>query len=101
MIQISAVNNKRGFFLVKFGNRYLFLKQIERYFFMVQGKVKWFNDKKGYGFITSDEDETDVFVHFNALNGDGFKSLAEGDVVEYEVVSGPKGDQAANVTKLN
>jgi len=101
MIQISAVNNKRGFFLVKFGNRYFFLKQIERYFFMVQGKVKWFNDKKGYGFITSDKDETDVFVHFNALNGEGFKSLNEGDEVEYEVVSGPKGDQAANVTKLN
>ncbi|HJM12728.1 MAG TPA: cold-shock protein [Candidatus Marinimicrobia bacterium] len=68
---------------------------------MVQGKVKWFNDKKGFGFVTSNEDDKDVFVHFSALNGDGFKSLNEGDEVEYEVVSGPKGDQAANVTKLN
>ncbi|MDP6033560.1 MAG: cold-shock protein, partial [Candidatus Marinimicrobia bacterium] len=64
-------------------------------------KVKWFNDKKGFGFVTSNEDDKDVFVHFSALNGDGFKSLNEGDEVEYEVVSGPKGDQAANVTKLN
>ncbi|MBC8323632.1 MAG: cold-shock protein [Candidatus Marinimicrobia bacterium] len=68
---------------------------------MVQGKVKWFNDKKGFGFVTSNEDDKDVFVHFSALNGDGFKSLNEGDEVEYEIVSGPKGDQAANVTKLN
>ncbi|MAD51767.1 MAG: cold-shock protein [Candidatus Marinimicrobia bacterium] len=68
---------------------------------MVQGKVKWFNDKKGFGFVTSNEDDKDVFVHFSALNGEGFKTLNEGDEVEYEVVSGPKGDQAANVTKLN
>ncbi|HIC39292.1 MAG TPA: cold-shock protein [Candidatus Marinimicrobia bacterium] len=68
---------------------------------MVQGKVKWFNDKKGFGFVTSNEDDKDVFVHFSALNGDGFKTLNEGDEVEYEIVSGPKGDQAANVTKLN
>ncbi len=68
---------------------------------MVQGKVKWFNDKKGFGFVTSNEDDKDVFVHFSALNGDGFKSLNEGDEVEFEIVSGPKGDQAANVTKLN
>lgn len=68
---------------------------------MVQGKVKWFNDKKGFGFVTSNDDDKDVFVHFSALNGDGFKSLNEGDEVEYEIVSGPKGDQAANVTKLN
>lgn len=68
---------------------------------MVQGKVKWFNDKKGFGFVTSNDDDKDVFVHFSALNGEGFKSLNEGDEVEYEIVSGPKGDQAANVTKLN
>jgi len=68
---------------------------------MVQGKVKWFNDKKGFGFVTSNEDDKDVFVHFSALNGDGFKTLNEGDEVEYEIISGPKGDQAANVTKLN
>ena len=66
---------------------------------MKTGKVKWFNGKKGYGFIC-DEDGADVFVHFSALNMEGFKVLEEGDTVEYEVVDGEKGPQAANVTKL-
>lgn len=66
---------------------------------MKTGKVKWFNAKKGYGFIC-DEDGVDVFVHFSALNMEGFKVLEEGDTVEYEVVDGEKGPQAANVTKL-
>jgi CspA family cold shock protein len=66
---------------------------------MKTGKVKWFNAKKGYGFIC-DEDGVDVFVHFSALNMEGFKVLEEGDTVEYEVVEGEKGPQAANVTKL-
>ena len=66
---------------------------------MKTGKVKWFNAKKGYGFIC-DEDGADVFVHFTALNMEGFKVLEEGDTVEYEVVDGEKGPQAANVTKL-
>ena len=66
---------------------------------MKTGKVKWFNAKKGYGFIY-DEDGADVFVHFSALNMEGFKVLEEGDTVEYEVVDGEKGPQAANVTKL-
>ena len=66
---------------------------------MKTGKVKWFNAKKGYGFIC-DEDGADVFVHFSALNMEGFKVLEEGDTVEYEVVAGEKGPQAANVTKL-
>ena len=66
---------------------------------MKTGKVKWFNAKKGYGFIC-DEDGADVFVHFSALNLEGFKVLEEGDTVEYEVVDGEKGPQAANVTKL-
>ena len=66
---------------------------------MQQGTVKWFNAKKGYGFIC-DEDGADVFVHFSALNMEGFKVLEEGDTVEYEVVDGEKGPQAANVTKL-
>lgn len=66
---------------------------------MKTGKVKWFNAKKGYGFIC-DEDGADVFVHFSALNMEGFKVLEEGDIVEYEVVDGEKGPQAANVTKL-
>ncbi len=66
---------------------------------MKTGKVKWFNAKKGYGFIC-DEDGAYVFVHFSALNMEGFKVLEEGDTVEYEVVDGEKGPQAANVTKL-
>lgn len=66
---------------------------------MKTGTVKWFNAKKGYGFI-SDENGTDIFAHFSALNMDGFKVLEEGDKVEYEVIDGEKGPQAANVTKL-
>ena len=65
----------------------------------MKGKVKWFNAKKGFGFI-SDETGNDVFVHFSALQMDGFKVLDEGDEVEFEVVNGEKGPQAANVTKL-
>ena len=65
---------------------------------MAQGTVKWFNDSKGFGFIEQ-EDGEDVFVHFSAVQGDGFKTLAEGDRVEFEVQQGPKGLQAANVMK--
>lgn len=63
-----------------------------------KGTVKWFNDQKGYGFITV-EDGKEVFVHHSAISGDGYKSLSEGQAVTLEVVRGPKGDQAANVTK--
>jgi cold shock protein len=63
---------------------------------MASGKVKWFSDQKGYGFIES-EDGQDVFVHFSAIQGDGFKTLAEGQAVEFEVTAGPKGPQAENV----
>lgn len=65
----------------------------------MKGTVKWFNAKKGFGFI-SDENGNDVFVHFSALQMDGFKVLDEGDEVEFEVIEGEKGPQAANVTKL-
>lgn len=65
----------------------------------MKGTVKWFNAKKGFGFI-SDETGSDVFVHFSALQMDGFKVLDEGDEVEFEVIEGEKGPQAANVTKL-
>jgi CspA family cold shock protein len=66
---------------------------------MAKGRVKWFNEKKGFGFISKDEGE-DVFVHFSAIKGEGFKSLSEGDEVEFEVSQGPKGLQAANVVVL-
>ena len=65
---------------------------------MAQGQVKWFNDAKGYGFITQEGGE-DVFVHYSAIQAQGFKSLAEGDRVEFEVTRGTKGLQAANVRK--
>ena len=66
---------------------------------MQKGTVKWFNGSKGYGFISTDEG-TDVFVHFNAIVGDGYKSLDEGDVVQFEVEKGAKGLQATNVSKI-
>ena len=66
---------------------------------MQQGTVKWFNAKKGYGFI-SDAEGKDIFVHFSALNMDGFKELKDGEAVEFEVIKGDKGPQAANVTRL-
>ncbi|HUU45663.1 MAG TPA: cold-shock protein [Acidobacteriota bacterium] len=64
---------------------------------MPEGKVKWFNDAKGFGFITQDEGEKDVFVHYSTISGDGFRTLREGDRVTFDVVDGPKGLQAANV----
>jgi len=65
---------------------------------MATGNVKWFNDSKGFGFITG-EDGHDVFVHYSSIQGDGFRSLAEGDSVSYEVEEGPKGPSATNVVK--
>lgn len=66
---------------------------------MPKGTVKWFDNKKGYGFITPEEGN-DVFVHFNAIQGDGYKTLDEGQAVEFEIKEGPKGQEAVNVTKL-
>ncbi len=67
---------------------------------MSTGTVKWFNGSKGFGFITP-EDGDDVFVHFSAIAGDGYKSLEEGDEVEFEITQGQKGPQAENVTKVS
>jgi len=66
---------------------------------MAKGTVKWFNDQKGYGFITP-ENGKDVFVHHSSIQGDGFKSLAEGQAVEFNIEQGPKGEQATGVVKL-
>lgn len=66
---------------------------------MTTGIVKWFSNQKGYGFITPEEGN-DVFVHHSAIQGDGYKSLEEGQKVEFEVTDGPKGEQAKNVVKL-
>jgi len=64
---------------------------------MMSGKVKWFNSQKGFGFISKTDGSGDVFVHFSAIQGDGYKQLNEGDVVEFDVVAGAKGEKAANV----
>ncbi len=66
---------------------------------MPQGTVKWFNDQKGYGFIAR-ENEADVFIHYTGILGDGFKTLREGDTVEFEITQGSKGEQAINVSRL-
>ena len=66
---------------------------------MVKGTVKWFNESKGFGFITK-EDGGDVFVHYSAIHGNGFKTITEGQTVSFEVVDGPKGPKAENVTKV-
>ena len=67
---------------------------------MATGKVKWFNDSKGYGFITPDDGSKDVFVHHSAIQSAGFRSLQEGDAVEFEIQEGQKGPAAANVRKI-
>ena len=66
---------------------------------MAKGKVKWFNDAKGYGFITLDGEAKDIFVHHSSIKADGFRTLAEGEDVEFELVQGPKGPKAENVVR--
>jgi CspA family cold shock protein len=67
---------------------------------MMKGKVKWFNDQKGYGFITPDDGTADVFVHHTAIQGSGFRSLSENQAVEFEILQSDKGPKAANVVKI-
>ncbi len=67
---------------------------------MATGTVKWFNESKGFGFITQDDGGPDVFAHYSEIKGDGFKSLAEGDKVSFDVVKGDKGPKAINIVKL-
>ena len=68
---------------------------------MARGTVKWFSDQKGYGFITPEGGKKDVFVHYSAVKGDGFRTLQEGETVDFEVTNGPKGEQAQNVVRAS
>lgn len=67
----------------------------------MKGKVKWFNNQKGYGFLTKEDGSGDVFVHYSAVTGDGYKTLNEGDTVEFELVDSERGPKAANVQKVS
>src|SRR6185369_14136996 len=77
------------------------LVQSDRGCFMLTGTVKWFNDAKGFGFIAPEDGSEDVFVHYSAINSQGFRTLQQGQKVSFEVVQGPKGSQAAGVVPVN
>jgi CspA family cold shock protein len=81
------------------GVYFLAILEERRKLIMAKGKVKWFSNQKGYGFITP-ESGSDVFVHFSAIQGDGYKSLEEGQDVEFEIEKGPKGEQATKVSRI-
>jgi CspA family cold shock protein len=87
VLAAEALGVKPFFYLIHWGRSSI-----------MQGKVKWFNKEKGFGFIERD-DGNDIFVHYSAIQQDGFKTLQEGEAVEFDIVEGPKGLQAANVTK--
>ena len=75
-------------------------KENDKEVMKLRGKVKWFNDQKGYGFIAREDGSGDVFVHYSTIQSDGFKSLAEGDTVEFEMIDSDKGPKATNVVKV-
>jgi CspA family cold shock protein len=87
-------------FLLTAGFRVNLVYQARRKKSMSKGTVKWFNESKGFGFITQDDGGADVFAHYSEIQGDGFKSLAEGDAVSFDVVDGDKGPKATNIVKL-
>lgn len=96
-LSFSLTRCRAGDIVKKVGKAYIYL--ITKGMCYMQGKVKWFNAEKGYGFIER-EDGGDVFVHFSAIQSDGFKTLEEGQAVEFDIVEGARGPQAANVIKL-
>lgn len=95
--EVTKIFNFVAFFYWSGLLRFQFIKKEVKE--MKQGTVKWFNDSKGFGFITS-EDGSDAFVHHTSIQGDGFKSLAEGDSVSFDTEAGPKGPKAINVVRL-
>jgi cold shock protein len=95
---LRAIRIFNGVRVIRLALRSEISKSLFRRAIEVQGTVKWFNNSKGYGFIGRD-DGPDVFVHYSAIAGDGYRTLQEGDPVEFEIVQGPKGPQAANVSK--
>ena len=99
VVDVARGLASRGFEIVSTGGTAPASQQVGRRTMRITGKVKWFNNAKGYGFIERDGG-SDVFVHYSAIQGDGFRSLEEGQAVEFEIVDGPKGPQAGNVTKI-